>query len=318
MTAIAAENLDRLLTIEIRRPGIIRGFKSALYDIAREAADGPLVLGAAKLLNVEPARIAIVTGAAVPEHMPVGENDGPFGAIVLAAALARIGHGVTILTDAASAGPIRALARRGEVPVAIEELRHGDAGQQEAAAKAADILIAIERLGGNVNGHLYGMTAIARDAFRCNVDLMFRSHMALGRPSLGIGDGGNEIGFGSLHEKLAKRLPQVNQADKTPCGGGVFSTVPTTRLVVASTSNLGAYGVCAGLALLRKDVSLCHAPEEEEALHHVGVGLGLTDGGGGGVIAACDGIPAAANAALVLVMRTIVEKALEPPRMRKF
>ena len=183
---------------------------------------------------------------------------------------------------------------------------------------ASDQLIAIERLGGNVHGHLYGMTAVSRDAFRTNVDHLFRTHAGLGRESLAIGDGGNEIGFGAYRDVLAQQLPQINQADRTPCGGGVFSVVPTTRLVVGSTSNLGAYGVCAALALLRNDLTLCHDPDEEEALHHVGVGLGLSDGGGGGIIAACDGIPSSASAALVLLMRTIVERALQPPRTRAF
>jgi hypothetical protein len=54
------------------------------------------------------------------------------------------------------------------------------------------------------------------------------------------------------------------------------------------------------------------------ALHHVGVGLGLVDGGGGDRIPWCDGIPAEANAALVRLMQNIVERTLEPPRVRKF
>ncbi len=44
--------------------------------------------------------------------------------------------------------------------------------------------------------------------------------------------------------------PEFAQKDKTEGGGGIFSTVPVTQLVVASTSNLGAYGVLAALAML--------------------------------------------------------------------
>ena len=53
-------------------------------------------------------------------------------------------------------------------------------------------------------------------------------------------------------------------------------------------------------------------------MHHVGVGLGLIDGGGGGAVPWCDGIPAEASAALVLLVRNIVERALEQPRERAF
>ncbi len=318
MDMIAADNIDRLLTIEIRRPGVVRGFKSVLHDTVRGDAEEALVLGAARLLNRAPARIGIVTGAAVPDHMPAGENDGPFGAVVLTRVLEQLGHQVTIYTDPPCVPPIGALLRRSARAAGLVELRFGDLPQQEAAAATSDLLIAIERLGGNVHGHLYGMTAVSRDAFRTNVDHLFRTHAGLGRDSLAIGDGGNEIGFGAFRDLLAQRLPQINQADRTQCGGGVFSVVPTTRLVVGSTSNLGTYGVCAALALLRNDLTLCHDPDEEEALHHVGVGLGLSDGGGGGIIAACDGIPSRASAALVLLMRTIVERALEPARTRAF
>lgn len=318
MHDIAAENIDRLITVEIRRPGVTRGFKSVLYEVARAAAAGPLVLEAALMLNVAPCRIGIVTGAAVAGHMPLGENDGPFGAVVLAGTLERIGHTTTLYTDPECAGPIHALIAINGLNTTLVELDRDNAAQQHQAAADSDILIAIERLGGNPHGHIYGMTAVARDGGRAKVDTMFHTHTALGRPSLGIGDGGNEVGFGSLRETLVQRLPHINQADKTPCGGGVFSTVPTTKLVVGSTSNLGAYGVCAALALLRNDISLCHSPDQEFALHHVGVGLGLTDGGGGGVIAACDGIPADANAAVVLLMRSIVERALLPERKRAF
>ena len=88
--------------------------------------------------------------------------------------------------------------------------------------------------------------------------------------------------------------------------------------MVASTSNLGAYGVAAALALRRGDLSLCHTPAEEVALHQIGIGLGLVDGGGGGRVAFCDGIPAEANAAVVLLMRNIVEQTLAPARVRRF
>jgi len=318
MTEIAAENIDRLITVEIRRAGIVRGFKSALYDIVRAGGPTPLVLAAARMLDRPAARIGIVTGAAVPEHMPVGENDGPFGSVVLAGALERIGHRVTIFTDPECVRPIEALCQRAHLAATLAALRNSDTAQQEQAAEQMDVLVAVERLGGNVNGILYGMTGISRDPFRCNVDHMFRTHLALGKDSLGIGDGGNEVGFGAYRAALAKGLPQINQADGTPCRGGVFSAVPTTSTVVASTSNLGAYGVCAALALLRRDLAICHTPDQEEALHHVGVGLGLADGGGGGTIAACDGIPAAANAAIVLLLRTIAERALLPPRTRGF
>ncbi len=316
MVDIACDTIDKLQCIEMRRKGLPRGFKWKLYEMAREVSDKPLVLAAAEILNQPPRRIGIVTGAAVPEHMPLGENDGPFGASVLAKALLQIGHRVSVITDPACAGPIEFLLRRSALDVPVIRLKLHDRAQQAALAPEFDVLVAIERLGGNPKGKLHGVNGVNRDAFRCNVDHLFATHAARGGKSIAIGDGGNEIGFGKIHEQMKLRLPEMAQLDKAD--GGVFSVVPTDVLVIASTSNVGAYGVCAALAMLRGDVSLCHTPEEEIALHHVGVGLGLVDGGGGGAIPWCDGIPAEANAAYVTMMRNIVERTLEPPRLRKF
>ena len=82
----AYENLDRLSCLELQGAALPHGVKTGLYEAAREAEGRPLTLAAAELLDRPPAHIGIVTGAAVPDHMPAGENDGPLGAVVLARA----------------------------------------------------------------------------------------------------------------------------------------------------------------------------------------------------------------------------------------
>jgi D-glutamate cyclase len=72
---IACDNIDKLINIEMRRTGLPRGKKWVLWEVARKLSPEPLVLAAAHLLNREASDIAIVTGAAVPGHMPVGENE---------------------------------------------------------------------------------------------------------------------------------------------------------------------------------------------------------------------------------------------------
>jgi hypothetical protein len=315
---IAADNMDRLLAVEMRRRGRGRGFKWGLYTIAREHADGPLVLAAATALDRPACRVAIVTGAAVPVHMPAGENDGPFGATAMAASLTAIGHAVEIWTDPECAPSIEALLRWRGVAAKVGVLGMNDTAEQEEIARGNDVFVAIERLGGNINGHIHGISGVPRDPFRTKVDTIFRTATALGRTTIGIGDGGNEVGFGKIREALIARMPEHNQAAATPCGGGIYSALATDILVVGSTSNLASYGVLAALAMKRNDMSLCHDPEVEEAMHHVGVGLGLADGGGGGIIADCDGIPARANAAMVTLLNNIAGRYLDAPRQRGF
>lgn len=314
---IATDAIDRVISVEMRRRGRQRGFKAIMAAACREAEDRPLVLAAAEVLNRDPANIAIVTGAALPEHMPVGENDGPFGAAVLAQKLEKIGHAVTIWSDRECLEPIRGLLKFLNSDASVGELRKGDAAQQDDIVASNDILIAIERLGGNLNGHLHGISGAVRDPYRTNVDQLFNEARRRSKKTVAIGDGGNEVGFGKVRDTLLERIPEHNQEDKTPCGGGILSVVATDVLVFGTSSNIGAYGVLGALAMLRGDPALCHDPDVEEQLHYVGAGLGLTDGGGG-VVPVCDGIPADCNAAVVRLIENIAVRFLDEPKARPF
>lgn len=318
LDTVAFDNIDRLINVEMRSRGLPRGLKWPMFQMAREAAGMSLVAAAALEFDRTPARVLLVSGAAVPEHMPVGENDGPIGTVVLARALRRIGHQVSILTDPVAAEPFRGLLRSIAEDVPVLEIGLDDLPFQEKLADKNDIVCAIERLGGNINGIIYGATGHSRAPFRANLDHLIRCARLAGKRTIGVGDGGNEIGFGKVHARLSAELPEYSYSRVTPCGGGVYSAVETDVLLVSNTSNMGAHAITAGLALLRRDLSLCHTAEDEFALAHVGVGLGLIDGGNGQLRPWCDGIPPAANAAVVEVMRTIVSQSLLPGEDRKF
>ena len=314
----ACANLDRLSTLELQGAALPHGVKTGLYEAAREAESRPLSLAAAALLDRPPARIGIVTGAAVPGFMPAGENDGPLGSVVLARALVRMGHRVSFYTDPPAAPPIEALAAYCGLDAPTVPLGLHDTAQQDAIAAELDIAVAVERHGGNPNGNLYGVTGTPRHPFRSNVDHLFRTMTASGKPTLGVGDGGNEVGFGKVHDRLCARMPEFNLKEKTACGGGIFTVIPTDVLMVGTSSNIGCYGVVAALALRRSEPELCHTPEEERAIVACGVELGLTDGGSGKVIAAVDGVPVDDNAAVVHLMRAVVRRALARPGDRGF
>ena len=68
-------------------------------------------------------------------------------------------------------------------------------------------------------------------------------------PSVGIGDGGNEIGMGNVASGVAERL------DRIPC------IVQTDRLIIATVSNWGALGLCAALGQLPTEAELMAAYE---------------------------------------------------------
>ncbi len=64
-----------------------------------------------------------------------------------------------------------------------------------------------------------------------------------GLTTIGIGDGGNEIGMGKIPWRTIQR--------NIPNGGLIACRVPTDFLIVAGVSNWGAYALAAGVALLR-------------------------------------------------------------------
>ena len=315
---IACENIDIVMNVEMRRRGLPRGNKWAMYRMARELEDEALCLAAARVFDRPPARVLIATGAAVPEHMPVGENDGPIGTAVLARALQRMGHSIGVVTDAVSAPPIEGLFDHLGVDADVTTVEVGDTETPDRLLSEHDIVTAVERLGGNRNGFLHGVNGVLRSGHRANLDRLFFGAAEQGKPTVAIGDGGNEIGFGRIVERLEREMPEFAGKEATPCGGGVYSVVPADVLVVANSSNIGAYGVAAALALLRMDPALAHDAELDLGLHHFGAGLGLVDGANGARHAWCDGIPPEATAAVVTIMRAIVTQTLAPEHVRGF
>ena len=85
-------------------------------------------------------------------------------------------------------------------------------------------------------------------------------------PSVGIGDGGNEIGMG----KLADVIPTVPSLAE-PC------VTATSELVISSVSNWGGYGLVAALSR-RSGRNLLPSLEYEQDLVRQTVDAGAVDG----------------------------------------
>ncbi len=103
--------------------------------------------------------------------------------------------------------------------------------------------------------------------------------------TIGIGDGGNEIGMGKIpHETIVKNIPN---------GDLIHCRVPTDHLIVAGVSNWGAYALAAGLFVLldRKPPADLFDPDRELAILEAMVREGpLVDGVTGQQTATVDGL----------------------------
>jgi len=209
--------------------------------------------------------VLIVTGFIVADGMP--ETDGPPGAAVLGRALRRRGARVRYTSDPATLPSLTAaLEALGEPPEVFAYPDTVGAGAAVLARERPTHLVAIERPGRGRGGDYLNARGVSVKDWNRPIDELFLGRR---RPvTVGVGDGGNEIGMGRVRARLAREGRLMAR---------IASVVSVDHLVVAGVSNWGAYGIVAHLARLTGQ-SLLHTPGEERALIEACVAAGAVDG----------------------------------------
>ncbi len=207
------------------------------------AARGGLWGAVSALTAEKPRHIGILTGFFVPRGViAAAETDGPAGAALLALAFARIGVPCRLLTDAACRSACEAaLAGAGLTAVPVDALAPGASpGPLTGAwrAQGIDWMIAIERCGPGADGRPRNMRGEDVSAHAAPLDLVFTAGPWR---TVAIGDGGNEVGMGSLPPGLI--------AATVPFGAAIACVTPADHLIAAGVSHWGAYALIAGLAV---------------------------------------------------------------------
>ena len=235
----------------------------------------------AALALQHPGTALIVTGFYIPAGC-APETDGPPGAVTLGGALASLGYRPVYVTDERSAALMRGLAD-GD-PVVEFPIADHDGSRAFASAVLAEhapsLVVAIERCGLTEEGLYRNMRGDDVTAHNAKVDYLFEG----GVPSIGVGDGGNEIGMGNLLPVIPLVMPMAGP----PC------VTRTTRLVIASVSNWGAWGIVAALSRLTGRMLLPGAAEVRRQLERT-VALGAVDGVSGRRTLTVDGFSADEN-----------------------
>src|SRR5438105_3637078 len=113
--------------------------------------------------------------------------------------------------------------------------------------------------------------------------------------TVGVGDGGNEIGMGAIPRNALKAAGVPPR---------IASVVPVDHLVVAGVSNWGAYGIVAHLGRLAGR-NLLHSGADERRLIEACVRAGAVDGITRRREATVDGVPLAAHAGIVELMNAL-------------
>ncbi len=216
--------------------------------------------------------LRVVTGFWIPAA-GLGETDGPLGAVFLARTLPALGIRVQVASDpfcrpALRAGLDRADCRRRTPVLDVARTRFSEPRLNEAAAPTH--LLALERVGpahtpASVRAQagatdetlqLFLDEVPAADHDRCHtmrgIDITDRmadvrglfDHPDPNAPTtIGIGDGGNEVGMGKVPWEVIRA--------NIPGGARIACRIATHYLIVAGVSNWGAYALTCGVATVK-------------------------------------------------------------------
>ena len=272
--------IDQLLALDPGRRGIGRFFVPG----GAEAAARSLLKGKRTLLT---------TGFTVAPGQP--ETDGPPGTAVLGRALRLLGHKVTYIADAVTVQTLEAALDALGEPTAVltfDGAPESAAARRVLTAEAPTHLVSIERPGRAKDGDYRNARGVSVKDWNPPLDALF---VAAPRRvvTVGIGDGGNEIGMGNVRSRIL-RTRAVSPA--------ITSVIKVRHLVVAGTSNWGAWGVVAELSRLAGR-SLLHSADEERRMVEACVVAGAVDGLTRRREATVDGLPLAAHIGMLELLK---------------
>lgn len=200
-------------------------------NILRKYLDSDYCVKAAeKILSWEKGCVFLMTGFYVAGF---AETDGPVGTCTIAKALEKLGYSPVVITDKFCTN----FFEIENIKVEYIDNSFSQNEMEELIEKYSPKgMISIERCGKNKFGEYANMRGISISEFTAPLDNLFEKYEGV-IPTIGVGDGGNEIGMGCLKDVITQRL------SLEPC------IVKADYLVIATVSNWGAYGITCALGI---------------------------------------------------------------------
>ncbi len=217
---------------------------------------------------LEAGEVFIISGFPVQRAGGKGETDGPIGTANLAAVLEQIGKRVTVVTDEPSCEAM--LAACGIYAPSAEVLCVPHKGAQAFCysllkRRRPTHVIAIERPGRGQDGHYHNFRGEYIDDLLSDTDLLLYDKNTV---TIGIGDGGNELGMGNFRSMIEQRVDR---------GDVICADAPADFTLTSGVSNWWGWGIRAVLsAITGRD--LMPTDEQENRLLRAVVYNGCVDG----------------------------------------
>lgn len=346
MPETIGEYIDKIVNVEMLDDNSRRRNKTELlYRAAREKQGAPLTYLAAKGLMDHVKKddyVLLLAGAGVSPWLEWGETDSPTGIASLARALsfglgarpvyvgnekelvpvivAGVAAGITVLDKEA----IEVYKRKNtalSVPFPL-----GDKGAKEKALEILDefkpaAILGVEKHAPNSVGVWHSAAGQATDGeTQPHVHHIVEEGRKRGVFTIGIGDGGNEIGYGLIREEANEIFERMYGAIcQCGCGGGEATACATDVLVSSSVSNWGAYGVAAMLAYMLEDPFVLQDADTERRMVEAMAQAGAVEATYALSIPWVDGTSLEVQEAVVTMMHGVVGNALrrKPTKMHE-
>src|ERR1700730_14478560 len=181
--------------------------------------------------------IVLITGSLTRPwvSLSIGETDGPVGAAALAPALRYCFHCVpVVVSDTSLIEPIGATLRAaGQAIVTLDDAKRATSNKRfcsvavvlgfpledvEARREAKRVIsefrptavIAVERAGMTPKGTYHNMLGQDYSEGRARIDYLVEEATSSKIPTIGVGDGGNEIVMGAVAEAVNQYVPHGN------------------------------------------------------------------------------------------------------------
>lgn len=311
--------LQKLVQVDAAKRGLAA---HPQRDMFKASGDEPMK-AAKNIADTTRAHVGIVTGFYIPSAS-AAETDGPLGTLMLARVLVALKLGVTVGVDPHT---------QNAIAVGLEHLGLTDKVTLKLVPEAADVpaktaaidafdpakklthLVAIERAGPSRKLRddpspeaCFNMAGVDITGFTRPAWKLFDTKPADGRKitSIGIGDGGNEIGMGVIPTSFIEQ----NIAN----GAKIACKTRTDFLFVCGVSNWGGYALAAAIAILKKKAAAVKdffdADAELALLEVVVKGGPLVDGISGKATATVDGLAWETHAAVLGGIARILEAAV--------
>lgn len=325
---VVGESADRLVSSQIFMSGggadpTVRNINADLYRAALREQGGPLSYLATKALieRVRPRDVVLICSGFFDPPSMITESDGPVGAAFLGRALAAaLGATPVFLTEVTNmprmAELVRAtglevvdaeLARTTSFKAAMAPLPIDDARARQVATDLVRSLkpaamVCIEKPGPTGEGTFHVGSGVDVSALVGKVQHFVGAARDAGVLTIGIGDGGNEVGMGRIH----RDVQEIVRTGKT-----IGTVLETDILIVAAIANWGAYAIEACLAAALHLPEALHSREVERRVIEAAIRTGMIDPMTGLAQGWVDGTPPICSESILELLRCLVELRLD-------